>query len=357
MQMFEHKQKQILVGSEGSVEQQRYYAFPSMLELKGAVTRILIAYKNGEKHFREACAPLETVTLDAVTKQVSVQRIVDAGEGKVNQNPELMRMPDGSIHMYVDVQQGGSKERLGLRLYRSVDEGETFADEGDFPEIGGCKYGYSFDDATGPDGSVCMLVMSFVELTGGIRAVHAVRTADSGQTWTYLKNLNTEFQFDFNESTLLPYKEGFVLIARGYDKKTMAFRTDWQFNMTASAVLSDRYDSIDYVGRPKLFERDGETYLLCRNIPAGQSRGTLELYRFDPDSLELRSNVLLDANDNEAGDSYYPEPYFVSENGRTMFNVITYAPNETGHKPDIVRLEYDWDELRRLLGDMAYVDG
>lgn len=356
VQQLNVKQKQILVGSEGAYEEQRYYAFPSMLELKGAGPRILIAYKNGEKHFRDAGAPLEVVTLDAVSKNVSKVRVVDAGLGKVNQNPELMRMPDGSIHMYVDIQRSGSKERSGLRLYRSVDEGETFADEGDFPEVGGCRYGYSFDDAAGLDGSVSMLVMSFAELTGGVRAVHAIRTADSGKSWTYLKNLNAEFEFDFNESTLLAYKDGFVLIARGYDRRTMAFLTDTQFNKTASVVLSDRHDSIDYVGRPKLFERDGDMYLLCRNIPAGQSRGTLELYRFDPDSLKLRSNVLLDTNDNEAGDSYYPEPYFISENGRTMFNVITYAPNATGNKPDIIRLEYDWAELRGRLEENAYAD-
>lgn len=356
MQRLNRKRKQILVGSEGAYEEQRYYAFPSMLELKGTGTRVLIAYKNGEKHFREAGAPLEVVTLDAESKGVSAVRVVDAGLDKVNQNPELMRMPDGSIHMYVDVQLSGSKERAGLRLYRSVDEGETFADEGDFPEIGGYRYGYSFDDATAPDGSVSMLVMSFAELTGGVRAVHAIRTADSGKSWTYLRNLNAEFEFDFNESTLLAYKEGFVLIARGYDRRTMAFLTDAHFNRTASVVLSDRHDSIDYVGRPKLFERDGDMYLLCRNIPAGQSRGTLELYRFDPDGLKLGSNVLLDTNDNEAGDSYYPEPYFISENGRTMFNVITYAPHATGDKPDIVRLEYDWAELRERLEENAYVD-
>jgi hypothetical protein len=44
-------------------------------------------------------------------------------------------------------------------------------------------------------------------------------------------------------------------------------------------------------------------------------------------------------------DGYYAVPYWQEHGRKTYFNVITYKALG-GAPPDIVRLEYDWDEVR-----------
>lgn len=346
----EYKQKQVLIGNDSGAESQRYYAFPSILESGDG--NIIIAYKNGTQHALEAGAPLEVLTFDPVQKEVVSVYTVDETPGRINQNPELLRMPDGTVYMYVDVQRGGTKERLGLHVYRSTDEGASFQNDPVFPQVGDFVFGYSFDDAVTSDGAAVMLAMSFPELPGAVRAVHAIRSEDSGRSWEYVRNLSEEFRFAFNESSLCPLDGGYIVIARGDDKATRAYRTDERFRLMAERHLSDEDDRIDYIGRPKLFERSGTYYILCRNVPAGQNKGTLQLYELDPRTLKLKGNVLLDVDEGASlGDSYYAEPYFLEENGRIWFNVITYVPKLPGDLPDIVRLEYDWVELSRVLAD------
>jgi len=343
-----YKQKQVLIGNDSGAESQRYYAFPSILESGDG--NIIIAYKNGTQHALEAGAPLEVLTFDPVQKEVVSVYTVDETPGRINQNPELLRMPDGTVYMYVDAQRGGTKERLGLHVYRSTDEGASFQNDPVFPQVGDFVFGYSFDDAVTSDGAAVMLAMSFPELPGAVRAVHAIRSEDSGRSWEYVRNLSEEFRFAFNESSLCPLDGGYIVIARGDDKATRVYRTDERFRLMAERHLSDEDDRIDYIGRPKLFERSGTYYILCRNVPAGQNKGTLQLYELDPRTLKLKGNVLLDVDEGASlGDSYYAEPYFLEENGRIWFNVITYVPNLPGDLPDIVRLEYDWVELSRVL--------
>jgi hypothetical protein len=347
--------KQVLVGNPLGSAEQRYYAFPSILRLKDG--SVLIAYKNGEKHLLDSSAPLDVFKLDPDTGRMFGQLTVGNEPGWIYQNPELMRMPDDSIMLYCDIQvPGNSKTRIGLRVFRSMDEGESFQDEGWFPQVGDYVYGYSFDDAVSPASpdalqpDVDMLIMSFPELVGGERAVHAVRSGDNGRSWTYIRNLNREFDFAFNESSLVAYEGGYVLAARGDDKATRLYRTDSEFRMLAQRDLSQQYDSIEYIGRPELFWQDERLYLLCRNIAPGQKIGTLRLYRIDPATIEVKGYAELHANDCSAGDSYYAEQYRIEREGNSYLNIITYVPQATGNKPDIVRLEYDWKLLMETIG-------
>lgn len=346
-----NKQRKVLVGNTGC-GQPRYYAFPSLLRRHDGT--ILIAYKNGVKHMLDPEASLDTLVLDPASGEIVSKRTVDRTPGWIHQNPELTRMPDGSIVLYDDIQKPGwTKARTGLRVYRSTDDGVTFHDEGWFPQVGDFGIGYTFDDAvvegsgSKADGSrsAVMLAMSFPELAGGIRAVHAVWTDDHGRSWTHIRNLNEEFAYAFNESSLLPFDEGFVIVARGDDQTTKAYRTDKTFRRLADRELSAQYDSIGHVGRPKLFVRDGQTFLLCRNIAKGEKAGTLRLYRFDPATLEVGGSVQLDANEYAAGHSYYAESFMTERDGRPLFHVITYVPTTVADMPDIVWLSFDWGEL------------
>jgi hypothetical protein len=69
--------------------------------------------------------------------------------------------------------------------------------------------------------------------------------------------------------------------------------------------------------------------------------------RFDPQTLSVDRVVVLD---NEGGqmavtDGYYAVPYWQQRDGRLRFNTIIYRAIGLKH-PDIVRLEFDWDEVR-----------
>jgi len=44
-------------------------------------------------------------------------------------------------------------------------------------------------------------------------------------------------------------------------------------------------------------------------------------------------------------DAYYATPHWTARKGQTYINVVTYK-RMSGRMPDIVRLEYQWDEVR-----------
>ena len=72
----------------------------------------------------------------------------------------------------------------------------------------------------------------------------------------------------------------------------------------------------------------------------------LSLFRFDPASLAVTRHVVLDnAEAENVVDGYYAVPYWQARAGRTYFNVVTYK-RSFGRQPDILRLEFDWDEVR-----------
>jgi hypothetical protein len=50
------------------------------------------------------------------------------------------------------------------------------------------------------------------------------------------------------------------------------------------------------------------------------------------------------AEKKPVADGYYAQPYWTEQKGHKGFHVITY---KSGQKvPDIIRLEFDWEEVR-----------
>lgn len=44
-------------------------------------------------------------------------------------------------------------------------------------------------------------------------------------------------------------------------------------------------------------------------------------------------------------DGYYAAPWWQAQDGRTSFNIVTYK-GIAKRSPDVVRLEFDWEEVR-----------
>ena len=82
-------------------------------------------------------------------------------------------------------------------------------------------------------------------------------------------------------------------------------------------------------------------------FPAFPDNQQICLLRFNPATLEVERVVSLD---NENGhmpvvDGYYGVPYWQERDGRVWFNTIIYRAIGLT-QPDIVRLEFDWAEVR-----------
>jgi hypothetical protein len=77
-----------------------------------------------------------------------------------------------------------------------------------------------------------------------------------------------------------------------------------------------------------------------------EQRMMLSLLRFDPETLAVDKHVVLDNAENQrVVDAYYATPFWQSRKGKTYLNVITYK-SVMGRMPDVVRFEYEWDEVK-----------
>jgi hypothetical protein len=71
----------------------------------------------------------------------------------------------------------------------------------------------------------------------------------------------------------------------------------------------------------------------------------LSLFRFDPETLSIQRHVVLDNDEGrKVADGYYAMPYWREQDGKARFHVVTYK-RENG-APKIIRLSYDWEEVR-----------
>jgi hypothetical protein len=220
--------------------------------------------------------------------------------------------------------------------------------------VNGVLYGYPLD-FTSEGATTWQLTMAFgYHQPGGRWSVDAVRSDDSGRTWNFVRNLAAEFGgLKINESGFVRHGDGFLVATRGYDRIARLHRTDHEFRVRHQVDLSGRHPLInDIVGRPRVFVREGQGYLLGRNWTRPKESGTgvnpmqLSLIRFDPETLAVTSVVVLDNADRQnVTDGYYAVPTFTGEGGEIVMHVFTYKALG-GKPPDIVRFDFRWAEVK-----------
>jgi hypothetical protein len=360
-----YRREQVLVVSDGA---QPYLAFPALLDLGEDV---LVSYKRGRSHGDDSGAALDMIRLNKVSGRMIGPRMIAQSDDMIMQMGEWVRFPNGDIASYIDVCQPGDPARIGLRSVRSIDGGRTFGPMERVGVVDGVEYGYSFEAVT-HGRSTWMLAMTFANLTGGYSvsalrpsagSVDVIRSDDNGRTWRFVRNLSREFgDIPINESTFLRHGDGFLVSTRGYDNRQRLHLTDADFKVLKQVDLTEEYSFINsYIGRPRLFERDSRVYLLGRNwtqppsaavngeqngSPHLPPEGQLCLFWLDPANLAVTAYAVLDnAEMANVTDAYYAVPYFREDGGRTYFEVITYKGMD-GQPPQIVRLEYLWNEIR-----------
>ena len=358
-----YKYQQTLVSST-SLDEKNYLAFPILLRL--GPSDVLVAFKRGGAHARDGDAVFEAVHFDPA-KQRLVGSAIDFREpGLVMQDGEFARFPNGDIAGYFDVQ-SPAVIRQGLVQYRSTDGGRTFRNLRKVGVIDGVEYGYAFEAITSGS-TTWMLVMTFRSLPGGAESVEsikdlpahagsvdAIRTDDNGKSWRRVRNLSRAFgNLPINESSFVRYGDGFIVTTRGYNNHEWLTLTDHEFVAKKQVDLTNKYPFVrSMIGRPRVFEKEGRFYLLGRNWTApmtartdGNKQMKLSLFRFDPETLAINRHVVLDNAEEEfVRDGYYAVPYWQDRGGREFLNIITYKAVRDRF-PDIVRFEFDWDEVK-----------
>lgn len=362
---------------------------------------MLIGYKRGYAHLTDREAETEILRFNPLTERIVGQTSLRRPE-VIFQNGEFAKFANGEIACFIDVQASGPEDgtpwlarqaatlqggataggvlrsravRLGVIEFRSTDGGRTWKDRGKLGIVDGVEYGYVFEAIT-EEQTTWLLAMRFTNLTGGklvdprrphAGSVDVIRTDDNGQTWQFVRNLTEECgSISINESSFIRYGDGFIIAARGYDNRQWLIRTNGDFKLQQKVDITTANSFIQsYVGRPRVFERDGGHYLIGRNWdkpPFGRGSvlgydqkkerepGTtpmkLSLFRFDPETLAISKYVILDnAEEENVIDGYYAVPYWQKRRGHPYFNTIIYK-RPISRNPDIVRLEFDWEELR-----------
>jgi len=357
-----YRSEQILVASS-SLKDKQYLAFPITHRISD--TEILVSFKRGYRHAHDRESVWQMVRFSPITTEVSPPVTITEREGVIHENGEWVVFENGDIDLYLDVQTPGSSRREGLEIYRSSDLGHTFRPRGKFGWIDGVEYGYCFQGLV--DGPfILLLVMTFEYLAGGKRAVHVVGSDDGGKSWNRVRNLSQEFgDLPINETNMIRHEGGFLVVTRGYDGMARVHKVDTNFKLIRQTNLTEKNDFMKrFISRPRIFERDGGHYLMGRNYTkthvASWSEWPMELcfYRIDPESHEILSYSVLDnAERRLVTDGYYATPYWQERDGEVFFNAVTYRgvgchlPENVDFpvdpsKPDIVRLEYLWDEIR-----------
>jgi len=346
------KTTQTLVASADMPKMASYLGFPALLDLGD---ELLVSYKRGRSHGGDSGAVLDFMRLDAATGKVKERRTLAQLDEKIMQMGEWVRFRNGDIASYIDAQRKTAPARIGLRVVRSRDGGQTFGPVERVGVVEGVEYGYAFEAVTeGP--TTWMLAMTFTNLSGGKSvypqrpvsgSVDVIRSDNNGENWRFVRNLTKEFgDIPINESSFARHGEGFIFSARGYDNRQWLLKTDDAFRLKRKVDLTSANSFIkSYVGRPRVFARAGGWYLLGRNwTDKGPMR--LSLFGFDPETLAITKHVVLDnAEGGNVTDGYYAAPWWRMREGRTYFNLVTYK-DTTGRGPDIVRMEFDWEEVR-----------
>ncbi len=361
------KRVTVVVDSKATPETP-YLAFPTVVDL-GKQT--LISFKSGRSHAADTGASIDCVTLNehsAVTDRKTIAKI----DGEIMQMGEWVLFPNGHVANYIDAQKKSPALRTGLCVVRSENQGQSFSDVSRVGVIDGVEYGYAFDSLNRGT-TTFMLVMTFANLPGGKQifnrgsqpgSVDVIKSEDNGRTWRFVRAITAELgDVPINESAFVPTEDGYLLVARGYDSRQWLARLDKEFRVVQRVDLAARYPFIRSVlGRPRLFTRDGNYYLLARNTIAPgfmvdanqdkpkQSPMRLSMFRINPQTLDIDRHFVLDNSEGrDVADGYYAMPFWrqsKEQPTKDLLRVITYK-RLAGQQPNIIQLEFDWSEISR----------
>jgi hypothetical protein len=326
-----------------------YLGFPAIVP--SGENEIMLSYKRGTDHGWDPGAQLEITRFDLQSGQ-AIQDPIHLGiPERIMEMGEWVRFPDGSLATYIDAQKTDDDRnaiRIGLRGAISRDNGKSFGPLERVGVIDGVEYGYLFNSVIVGQ-RLYALIMTFEYLAGGRRSVDALYTDDNGKTWHFIRNLSQEFgDIRINESSLIPYKNCFLVATRGYDNFARIHQVDMDFKLIKEANLTEDSSAMSsYIGRPRLFKYGGAYFLSGRNWPAPDRALPMELalIRFDPETLTVEKHFVLD--NEERGDvtgGYYTCPILVDTSERKLLNIFTYKAL-FGNSPDILRLQFDSEEF------------
>ena len=310
---------------------------------------VLVAYKRGTRHNTEPAADWEMFRYDPTTGAISDRKIVAHLNGFTIQNGEFVRFANGDIGLYVDPHFPNSKDKFGLLAYRSSDHGTHFEGGEKLGPINGTEYVYAFESLTEGE-TTYMLLTPYRHYRNNSPNVDVIRSDDNGKSWQFVANLTKAFgNAPINETSFLRYENGYIFNTRGLDGIQRMHLTDESFRTIREVNLTETHTFIRaQIGRPRLFERDGGHYFIGRNYMESIRGMKLCLFKFDPESLDILSYAILDNYEGAiVPDGYYAMPYFTTRGGNVYFNVITYKSlHHRESPPDLIRLEFKWDELR-----------
>jgi len=321
------KETIILSSGDGN---NRYCAFPSIVETNG---HILCAWKQGSGHASSGDAAYLEMTPDG---DVLCSGVIPNTDGAIWQNTELILTQDGSAICWIDKQNVNNK-RLGAQAYRYTSAGFE-AIPGVLTDTEGKRYGYVFD-GTAWKGKYYLLAMTFPELDlAGERKTVELLSSDDCRIWHDEFCLDDACGLPLNESSFAAIGDTLFILCRSYRPEAALIAIDCGMNVLQKTVYGEE-NGILWIGRPKLFVKDGGLYGIMRNHRSDNSPMELALLHIDPETLSImRYNVL---DDDKPADGYYAEPYF---NGAS-FNVVTYRISGQDSS-DILLLRYDWEELK-----------
>jgi len=340
----QYRMEEMIVSYRGSGTKD-YLAFPAIVP--SGEHEIMLSHKRGKSHVNDLGAVLEIIRFDLKSGRPIQEPIQLAIPNEVMQMGEWIRFPDGTLGTYIDaltVDEQGQHKRTGLIRAVSRDNGKSFGPLERVGIVDGVEYGYLFDSIVIGQ-RLYALIMTFEYLTGGRRSVDALYTDDNGETWHFVRNLSQEFgDIRINESSLIPYEEGFLVATRGYDNLQRLHQVDRDFKLIKETNITEKTPSISsYIGRPRLFTYEGAYFLIGRNWRARDRQIPMELalIRFDPKSLEVEKHFVLDnAEQGKVTDGYYPCPILVDTGEQTLLNIFDYRAI-LGNPPDIIRLQFD----------------
>jgi hypothetical protein len=359
-----YKVEEILVDSRGADGNARYPAFPALVALDDE--RVLVTFKDGSGHVNDPGAEVGTMTLNLRTGERREGPRLVPPRPYLFQCAEPVRMSDGRLAFFIDTQMIGPEPRhyrVPMRWAWSVDEGRKLSAPEVFPVVDGTGYGYPQEGLT-VGGRTYVMLMSFGYLEGGKWTMDIVRTDDVGRTWSHVRDLAVELNVPgFNEGTMLPYGDGFLIASRDYVQHARLHEVDAEFRLRRQVDLTESSPWVQsYLGRPRLFRHEDAIYLIGRNWtrpdgapgvrgadnPLGFRRAQqLCLFRIDPATLLPEDVWILDnAEESAVSDGYYAVVRTTGAGPDARLHVITYK-GVGGAAPRLLRLEYRWSDFAR----------